>query len=115
MEWKRLSARVDSAVILHPSTGYIRRGALTAMIGPSGAGKTTLLNMLARRNTRDMEITGHVLFNGSPCSDAVAKKFCYIQQFDVLMETLTVSEALAFAIRLRLWNQSFGFQILRFT
>lgn len=106
MEWERLSARVDSAgVILYPSTGHIRRGALTAMIGPSGAGKTTMLNLLARRNMHGLDITGRVVFDGSICTDAVAKTFAYIQQFDVLMETFTVSEALAFAIRLRLWNQ----------
>mmetsp|Transcript_7863 Transcript_7863/g.12998 ORF Transcript_7863/g.12998 Transcript_7863/m.12998 type:complete len:728 (-) Transcript_7863:8-2191(-) len=36
----------DSSWLLHPTSGYVPRGSLCGIIGPSGAGKTTFLNSL---------------------------------------------------------------------
>ena len=69
-----------------------------------GAGKTTLLNYLANRDpSKNITKTGEVLINGAERSKVDFEKYIgYVQQDDVLYQTLTVYECLLFAAKMRL-------------
>jgi ABC-type lipoprotein export system ATPase subunit len=59
-------------------------------MGPSGSGKTTLLDVLAGRKTVG-EIQGDVLFAGTQPSTAFLRRYTgYVEQFDTLIDVLTV-------------------------
>ena len=62
-----------------------------------GAGKTTLIEILAKKS-KSGTVTGRVSHPGIDSSPRVG----FVPQQDVLPPTLTVSEALLFAARLRL-------------
>jgi ATP-binding cassette subfamily G (WHITE) protein 2 len=72
-----------------------------------GSGKTTFLNFLSGRTTglgASLRMTGKILINGKdrtklPGSEALS---CYVQQDDILFQTMTVRECLVFAAKLRL-------------
>lgn len=71
-------------------------------MGASGAGKTTLLNTIACR-VPPQHVTGTVTANSEPCTFEVFGDFAnYVMQKDVLIQTLTVRETLAFAADLKL-------------
>ena len=63
-----------------------------------GAGKTTLVEILAGKS-KSGRTTGHVTF---PSSFNLHPRIGFVPQQDILPPTLTVSEALLFAARLRL-------------
>lgn len=78
------------------------RGTLTAIIGPSGAGKSTLSGVITG-NTRPT--TGSVLFDGLDVhsrSELLRTRIGFVPQADVVHPGLTVSQALHYAARLRL-------------
>jgi ATP-binding cassette subfamily G (WHITE) protein 2 len=72
-----------------------------------GSGKTTFLNYLSGRIvglSTSLKMTGKVLVNGRdrdrlPGSEALS---CYVQQDDILFQTMTVRECLTFAAKLKL-------------
>ena len=70
----------------------------------TGAGKTTLLNYLSNKDpSRNLKKEGEVLVNGIERSKIEFKKYvAYVQQDDVLFQTMTVRECLDFAARMRL-------------
>jgi ABC-type multidrug transport system ATPase subunit len=72
-------------------------------MGASGSGKTSLLNVLAGRESR---ISGDVLYNGRPLSNAIRKTNAFIEQFDFFFEELTVFEHLLFHAKLRMPNST---------
>ncbi|XP_021894239.1 ABC transporter G family member 15-like [Carica papaya] len=81
--------------------GYAEPGRIMAIMGPSGSGKSTLLDSLAGRLSRNVIMTGNVLFNGKKKrldNGLVA----YVTQEDVLLGTLTVRETLTYSAHLRL-------------
>lgn len=80
--------------------GYVRPGALTALMGASGAGKTTLLDVLAARKNIGV-ISGDVLVDGKPPGTAFQRGTSYAEQLDVHESTQTVREALRFSADLR--------------
>lgn len=87
--------------LLHGLTGYAEPGRIMAIMGPSGSGKSTLLDSLAGRLSRNVVMTGNILFNGKKRSldnGVVA----YVTQEDVLLGTLTVRETLTYSAHLRL-------------
>ncbi|GAA5925123.1 hypothetical protein JCM10213_000539 [Rhodosporidiobolus nylandii] len=86
--------------LLDHVSGYVRPGALTALMGESGAGKTTLLNTLAQRVSTGV-VTGDMLVNGKPLPLSFQRQTGYVQQQDVHMATTTVREALIFSALLR--------------
>lgn len=80
--------------------GYVKPGALTALMGASGAGKTTLLDVLASRKNIGT-ISGDVLVDGIAPGTAFQRGTSYAEQLDVHEGTQTVREALRFSADLR--------------
>lgn len=98
--------RKGSKMILRGICGQFRSGELTAILGPSGAGKSTLLNILAGYNVTT-EVSGHVTINGQIQNVNHLKTLsCYIMQKDMIQPRLTVSEAMQFAVDLKLGKVS---------
>jgi ABC-type multidrug transport system ATPase subunit/pSer/pThr/pTyr-binding forkhead associated (FHA) protein/ABC-type multidrug transport system permease subunit len=89
---------VESGTILQPTDLQLRAGELIAIIGESGAGKSTLLNALAGVS---VPTGGQVLVGGEPVQIRQSE-IGYVPQFDIVHDELTVTEALDFAARLRL-------------
>ena len=72
-----------------------------------GAGKTTLLNYIAGRNlsSRSLVKQGKILINGKDSAELTVPLSilsAYVQQDDVLFQTLSVRECLEFAAKLKL-------------
>ncbi|GAA5913660.1 hypothetical protein JCM5296_007276 [Sporobolomyces johnsonii] len=86
--------------LLNNVSGFVKPGAMTALMGESGAGKTTLLNVLAQRVTMGV-VTGDMLVNGKPLPISFQRQTGYCQQQDTHMATTTVREALQFSALLR--------------
>ncbi|XP_076296280.1 ATP-binding cassette sub-family G member 1 isoform X1 [Lasioglossum baleicum] len=98
--------RKGSKVILRGICGQFKSGELTAILGPSGAGKSTLLNILAGYNVIT-GLSGHVSVNGQiETVDHLKTLSCYIMQKDMIQPRLTVSEAMQFAVDLKLGRVS---------
>jgi ABC-type multidrug transport system ATPase subunit len=90
-------------VILSDVSGFALRGEVTAIIGPSGSGKTTLMNILTGRVDGKCKISGKILFEGKK-RDEVTWKWTvgYVEQFDLMYDSLTCWETLAFSAMTRL-------------
>lgn len=67
------------------------------MTSHTGAGKTTLIEILSKKSKSGI-VTGRVSHPGANSSPRIG----FVPQQDILPPTLTVSEALLFAARLRL-------------
>ena len=67
-------------------------------------GKTTLLNVLNFRNNGSLKVEGPVRINGRLVKsiDEIASVSAYVQQDDMFVETLTVSEHLIFHVQFHL-------------
>ena len=80
-----------------------REGRLTAIIGSSGAGKTTLLSLLAGDVSRNSVVTGQVLVNNMDVTASRKMKeiSAFVFQDDLLLETMTVEEAIRQSLLLR--------------
>jgi len=107
----------DDKVILDSVTGRVQPGQMMAILGPSGkctktawslqyslilgAGKTTLVEILAGKNKSGI-VTGIVDFPFETAENRTSPRIGFVPQQDILPATLTVSEALLFAARLRL-------------
>ncbi|KAJ2614118.1 hypothetical protein EV177_002215 [Coemansia sp. RSA 1804] len=88
--------------ILHNVSGSIYPGEVVAIMGASGAGKTTLLNVLSGR-IQGGKLFGDVKFNGAKRDPHTFKRMlAYVEQDDLMHDTLTVEETLAVSARLRL-------------
>ncbi|EAR86589.1 ABC-type transport system protein (macronuclear) [Tetrahymena thermophila SB210] len=91
--------------ILKGLSGICKAGEMTAIMGSSGAGKTTLLNILCCRagNTNEVKLSGDITANGQPFDARSFSNFAaYVMQEDLIMETMTVREALQFAADLKM-------------
>lgn len=89
-------------IILDKLSGIFRPGRLTAIMGPSGAGKTSLLDCLAG-NLLGGQISGQVLVNNEDYSGKKIKAISgFVFQDDVMLETMTVREAIKQSAILRL-------------
>eukprot|EP00826_Nyctotherus_ovalis_P004756 TRINITY_DN1104_c0_g5_i2.p1 TRINITY_DN1104_c0_g5~~TRINITY_DN1104_c0_g5_i2.p1 ORF type:complete len:667 (-),score=156.46 TRINITY_DN1104_c0_g5_i2:175-2175(-) len=90
--------------ILHNVSGIVKPGQFLAIIGASGAGKTTLLNYLSGKMlAHNLKAEGETLINGK--STKTSRNYleftAFVQQDDVLMETLTTKECLQYAAKLK--------------
>ena len=97
-----LGKKQGTKVILDGISGCFKPGRLTALFGASGCGKTSLMDVLARRkNTGTIE--GEIRFAGAPCNKENIKHLCgYVEQFDNLVEVLTVEQMLMYTAELKL-------------
>jgi ABC-type multidrug transport system ATPase subunit len=84
--------------ILQPTSVELAGGELVAIIGESGAGKSTLLKVMSGVAAPG---SGSVTAGGEDLA-AQATDIGYVPQFDIVHGALTVREALEFAARLRL-------------
>lgn len=90
--------------LLHSTSGIARPGDFVAIMGPSGAGKTTLMNILSQkiRSSATASVGGCVYANGTPISELVYTNYiAYVTQEDILLDTMTVREAITFSVKLR--------------
>ncbi|CAD6190374.1 unnamed protein product [Caenorhabditis auriculariae] len=107
LSWLNIEASVrkddqDLKPILKSVTGCAKAGEVTFIMGSSGAGKTTLLNILTGRNLKKIERQGQVFVNNREMRPGDMNKVsAYVQQDDVFIGLLTVSETLHFAAKLR--------------
>ena len=97
-----LGKKQGTKVVLDGISGCFKPGRLTALFGASGCGKTSLMDVLARRkNTGNVE--GEIRFAGAPCKKENIKHLCgYVEQFDNLVEVLTVEQMLMYTAELKL-------------
>jgi len=88
--------------ILDEVDGVFQPGRMCALMGPSGCGKTTLIDVLSgRKNTG--KISGTVYFGGVTCVHEQLKTLCgYVEQFDNLVQELTVEEMFMYTAELKL-------------
>ena len=102
---KPKNALKEPKEIIRGVSGTVMPGQFLAIIGASGAGKTTLLNFLSGREiSQNLEKTGTIMINGQ--SKDEIRNFsaisAYVQQDDILFQTMTVQECLEFAAKLKL-------------
>jgi ABC-type multidrug transport system ATPase subunit len=95
----------ETKVILDGVSGSALPGQFISIIGASGAGKTTLLNHLSGRLiANNLTKSGTIKINNVDSKDV--KGFsafsAYVQQDDILFETMTVRECLEFSAKLKL-------------
>uniref|UniRef100_A0A1I7YP24 ABC transporter domain-containing protein n=1 Tax=Steinernema glaseri TaxID=37863 RepID=A0A1I7YP24_9BILA len=103
LSWEHLIVRTDAdRLLLNDISGIAQPGQLLALMGASGAGKTTLLNTLLQRNLRGLKVTGEILVNGREVGRGITTISSYVQQEDLFVGTLTVSEHLNIQAHLRL-------------
>ncbi|XP_012525944.1 protein white [Monomorium pharaonis] len=108
--WDRLMFRTRKFVaqkhILKDVCGVAYPGELLVIMGASGAGKTTLLNALTFRSTRRLSASGLMAANGHRISSGVlTSRMAYVQQNDLFIGTLTVTEHLMFQAAVRMDRQ----------
>ena len=102
LHWENVGYRIGSKALLDGITGSVKPGEVMAIVGASGAGKTTFLDILARREKRGTT-SGTVLINGRTMSNQEYKRVVgFVDQEDLLMETLTVYETVLYSALLRL-------------
>ncbi|GMH35776.1 hypothetical protein BSKO_03644 [Bryopsis sp. KO-2023] len=89
------------AALLKNVSGHFLPGQMAALMGPSGSGKTTLLDILAGRKTAG-EINGTIRFAAHPPSQMFLRRYTgYVEQFDTLLDILTVYEMLMYTAELK--------------
>lgn len=78
----------------------IEKGELVALLGPSGSGKTTLLRIIAGLDVPD---SGSIRLNDEDATNSTARErqVGFVFQHYALFRHLTVSENVAFGLRLR--------------
>ena len=106
--WEHLNIETkntkDARKILIDCNGIVRPGQFLAIIGASGAGKTTLLNYLSGKMlAHNLKSTGVTTVNGKSTKESqnYLEITAFVQQEDVLMETMTVRECLQYAARFK--------------
>ena len=93
-----VSMRVGQKVILEPTSISIAPGEFVAVIGESGSGKTTLIKTIAGVT---QPTGGVVTLGGDPVATRLPE-IGYVPQDEIVHAGLTVREALTYAARLRL-------------
>jgi len=89
--------------ILKGVSGCVNPGQFLAIIGSTGAGKTTLLQYLSGKMfAESLEARGDIYMNGIERDKIEYTRFtAFVQQDDILMETLTIRESLEFAANVK--------------
>jgi ABC-type multidrug transport system ATPase subunit/ABC-type multidrug transport system permease subunit len=100
--WQNVTFSIKTKTLIEDMSGSIEQGQVVAIMGGSGAGKSTLLNTLAGR-IGDGDLKGDILVDGKVRNESTWKLQCaYVEQDDILFESLTVQETLMYSAMLRL-------------
>lgn len=100
----KVNKKNTEKVILRGINGVFQPGKLTVIMGASGAGKTSLLNVIAGDYGAG-SVRGNVLVNGQQLSTSKMKAISgFVFQDDLILETMTVREAITMSAQLRLPN-----------
>ena len=95
--------KTDDKRILKKLTGAFNSNRLTAIMGASGSGKTTLLNTISGQSfDKNISIHGSILCNNEPITHIQQRKWAFVFQDDVILDTMTVREAITMSAQLRL-------------
>lgn len=82
-------------------SGFVKKGGITAVFGPSASGKSLLLQALAGR-IQNMSITGNVFLNGVKVDPCLKKNtVSYVPQDTMLIGDLTAREMITNGARLK--------------
>lgn len=104
-----LNYTIKDKRILSNITSVFQPGRLSVVVGPSGSGKTTLLSLISGMTgaqPKDATMTGEILFNGMTLHpEKITKIVGFVFQDDVILETMTVEEAIDMSVELRV-NQN---------
>ncbi|KAJ3083282.1 hypothetical protein HK102_001150 [Quaeritorhiza haematococci] len=109
IEFKNVGYEIGGKVVLKPCvSGIAKPGRVLAIMGPSGAGKSTFLDILAGKS-KSGRISGEILINGKRVHlsnkgkrERVLKGLVgFVDQEDLLMDSLSVEETLMFSAGLR--------------
>ncbi|KNC87622.1 hypothetical protein SARC_00253 [Sphaeroforma arctica JP610] len=87
--------------ILYNVSGYSQPGELLAIMGPSGAGKSTVMDILSMRD-KSGRTSGSITIGGKQRTSAFKRDIGFVDQEDLLIDTLTVAETLMYSAELRL-------------
>ncbi|RKP12959.1 P-loop containing nucleoside triphosphate hydrolase protein [Piptocephalis cylindrospora] len=101
--WVPLPGKGDKKKnILKSITGALRPGRFTVIMGASGAGKTSLLNLISGE-ARLGGTSGQLLINGQEVRGKEVRELAgFVQQDDLIMDTMTVREAVTMSALLRI-------------
>ncbi|KAG2375292.1 hypothetical protein C9374_009915 [Naegleria lovaniensis] len=86
--------------ILHPISGEIAAGRLTAIVGKSGSSKSTFINTLCRRASHGLQ-SGKVFVSDKEITRETCQMIGFVPQDDIIASDITVREALEFSLRYR--------------
>ena len=110
LKWENVSFYVPSRKsgekykkILQNQNGYVQPGESVAIMGPSGSGKTSLLNILAGRSvlSKGSKYEGILQVNSCDFNTSDFGKIgAFVQQDDVLIDTMTPAECFRFALKM---------------
>ncbi|KAI8823548.1 uncharacterized protein EV422DRAFT_359919 [Fimicolochytrium jonesii] len=102
LQVQNLSYAIGGKKILQNISGKMEPGRALAVMGPSGAGKSTFLDIVAGK-AKSGDLDGTLLVNGEALSISQYRRLVgYVDQEDLLMDTLTVRETLMFSANMRL-------------
>jgi len=106
---RNLGYTIGEKRILSDINAVFRPGRLSIIVGPSGSGKTSLLSLIAGLSgnmPKNAVRSGNILYNGSELTqDKIRKIVGFVFQDDVILETMTVKEAIDMSIELRVNQQ----------
>jgi ABC-type multidrug transport system ATPase subunit/pSer/pThr/pTyr-binding forkhead associated (FHA) protein len=102
LDAEAVTVRVRDKQILEEATVSLTPGEFVAIIGESGAGKSTLLKTLAGVTAVS---SGYITISGEPLANRLTD-IGYVPQDEIVHRALTLGEALTYAARLRLPDDS---------
>ncbi|KAD4889306.1 hypothetical protein E3N88_21379 [Mikania micrantha] len=86
--------------ILKDTSGIIKPGRMTLLLGPPSSGKTTLLLALSGRLDPSLKVEGEITYNGHKLNEFEPRRTsAYISQNDIHAGEMTVKETLDFSAR----------------
>ncbi|XP_039161831.1 pleiotropic drug resistance protein 3 isoform X2 [Eucalyptus grandis] len=86
--------------IIKDVSGIIKPGRMTLLLGPPGCGKTSFLKALSGIQSKSLEVTGTISYNGHKLDEFIPQKTsAYIGQNDLHIPEMTVRETLDFSAR----------------